>query len=59
MEKYSKLKEQIRRQKKATVRQITKEQQEELLEQERKKRKIFYEILQILLLSKVPMPFKG
>ena len=59
MEKYSKLKEQIRRQNKAKVRQITKEQQEELLEQERKKRKIFYEISQILLLSKVPMPFKG
>ena len=59
MEKYSKLKEQIRRQNKATVRQITKEQQEELLEQERKKRKIFYEISQILLLSKVPMLFKG
>ena len=37
MEKYRKLKEMICRQNKAKVRQIAKEQSDELLEQERKK----------------------
>ena len=43
VEKYRKLKADIRNQAKADVKEITKEQQEEILEQGRKEGKIFYE----------------
>ena len=46
VEKYRKLKADIRNQAKADVKEITKEQQEEILEQGRKEGKIFYEKLQ-------------
>ena len=59
VEKYRKLKADIRNQAKAKVKEITKEQREEILEQEEKKaRKIFYEKSQTLQVSRVSMPFK-
>ena len=59
VEKYCKLKTDIRNQAKAKVKQITKEQQEKLLEQGRKKaRKIFYKKSQILQVSRVSVPLK-
>ena len=59
VEKYRKLKPDIRNQAKAKIKQITEEQREELLEQGRKKaKKIFYKKSQTLQLSRVPMPFK-
>ena len=58
-EKYRKRKTDIRNQAKAKVKQITKEQQEKLLEQGRKKaRKIFYKKSQILQVSRVSVPLK-
>ena len=59
VEKYCKLKTDIRNQAKAKVKQITKEQQEKLLEQGRKKaRKIFYKKSQILQVSRVSVSLK-
>ena len=59
VEKYCKLKAYIRNQAKTKVKQITKEQREEVLEQGRKEGKEnFYEKLQTLQVSRVPMPFK-
>ena len=59
VEKYRKLKAAIRNQTKAKVKEITKEQQEEILEQGRKEGKeIFYEKSQVLQIPRVLMPFK-
>ena len=59
VEKYRKLKADIRNQAKAKVRYITKEQREELLEQGKEKaRKIFYKKSQMLQVSRVSVPFK-
>ena len=50
----------IQRQNKAKVRQITKEEREELLEHgKRKGRKIFYKKLQLLSVPRVTMSFKA
>ena len=59
VEKYRGLKADIRNQAKAKVKEITKEQREELLEQGKKKvNKIFYKKLKILQVPRVSMPFK-
>ena len=58
VEKYRKPKADIRNQAKAKIKQITKEQREELLEQGRKGRKLFNEKLLILQISRVSEPFK-
>ena len=59
VEKYCKLKADVRNQAKAKVKQITKEQRENYLSKEEKKaRKIFYEKPQILQVSRVSVPFK-
>ena len=59
VEKYRKLKADIRNQAKAKVKEITKEQREETLSKEEKKaKKIFYEKSQILPVPKVSVPFK-
>ena len=59
VEKYCKLKADIRNQAKAKVKQIMKEQREELLEQGRKKGKEdFYEKSQTLQVPRVSVPFK-
>ena len=63
VEKYRKLNADIKNQAKAKIKQITKEQREELLEEkkekeEKKTKKIFYEKLQTLQLSRLRMPFK-
>ena len=59
VEKYRKLKADIRNQAKAKVKEITKEQREEILSKEEKKaKKIFYEKSQILPVPKVSVPFK-
>ena len=59
VERYRRLKADIRNQAKAKVKQITKEQQEGLLEQGRKKgKKIFYEKSQTLQVSRVSVPSK-
>ena len=59
VEKYRKLKADIRNQAKAKVKEITKEQREEILEQGRKEGKeIFYEKSQVLQIPRVLMPFK-
>ena len=58
-EKYRKLKADIRNQAKTKVKEITKEQREELLEQGRKEGKEdFLRKLQTFQVSRVPMPFK-
>ena len=57
--KYRKLKADIRNQAKAKVKEITKGQWEEILEQGRKEDKEnFFEKLQTLQVPRVPMPFK-
>ena len=57
--KYRKLKADIRNQAKAKVKQITKEQREELVEQGRKEGKEdFLRKLQILQVFRVSVPFK-
>ena len=59
VERYRRLKADIRNQAKAKVKQITKEQREGLLEQGRKKgKKIFYEKSQTLQVSRVSVPSK-
>ena len=59
VERYRRLKADIRNQAKAKVKQITKEQWEGLLEQGRKKgKKIFYEKSQTLQVSMVSVPSK-
>ena len=59
VEKYCELMADIRNQAKAKVKEITKEQQEEILEQGRKEAKEhFYEKSQILQVPRVPTPFK-
>ena len=59
VEKYRKLKADIRNQAKAKVKEITKGQWEEILEQGRKEDKEnFFEKLQTLQVPRVPMPFK-
>ena len=59
VEKYRKVKADIRNQAKTKVKQITKEQREELLEQGvKKEKKIFYKKSQILQVSRVSVPFK-
>ena len=58
VERYRRLKADIRNQAKAKVKQITKEQREGLLEQGRKKGKIFYEKSQTLQVSRVSVPSK-
>ena len=58
-EKYRKLKADIRNRTKAKVKQIEKEQREEILEEGRKEAKnVFYGKSQILQVPRVPMPFK-
>ena len=59
VERYRRLKADIRYQAKAKIKQITKEQREGLLEQGRKKgKKIFYEKSQTLQVSRVSVPSK-
>ena len=59
VEKYRKLKADTRNQAKTKVKEITKEQREELLQQGRKEGKEdFLRKLQTLQVSRVPMPFK-
>ena len=59
VEKYLKLKTDIRNQAKAKIKEITKEQREEILEQGRKEGKEdLYKKLQILQVPRVSMPFK-
>ena len=58
VEKYRKLKADIRNQAKTNVKEITKQQQEEILEQGRKEGKTVYEKLQRFQVSRVPMPLK-
>ena len=59
VEKYRKLKADIRNLAKAKIKQITKKQREELLEQRRKEGKEdFYEKLQTLQVPRVSVPFK-
>ena len=60
VEKYRRLKADIRDQAKTSVKEITEEQRAELLEQVRKEGKedFFYQKLQTLQVSRVPMSFK-
>ena len=59
VEKYRKLKADIRNQAKAKVKQITKEQREELIEQGKKEGKEdFYEKSQTCQVPRVSVPFK-
>ena len=60
VEKYCKLKTDVRNQSKTKMKQITKEQQEELLEagNEEGKENFFYDKLQALQVSRVSMSYK-
>ena len=59
VEKYRKLKADIRNQAKVKVKQITNKQREKLLEKEGKKaKKIFYKKSQTLQLPRVSVPFR-
>ena len=59
VKKYCKLKANIRNQSKTKIKQITKEQREELLKQGRERSKnLFYQKLQLLYVFRVSMPHK-
>ena len=61
LEKYCQIKADIRYQAKSKVSQITKKKREKLLEKSKKEGKcffFFYKKLHLIVLSRIPMPFK-